>query len=285
MKNFLSIHQNKQIHAIALGKFDGMHLAHQEVLRHLGEYGALLCIEDSKTPLKQSLTPNKSIYTDYPIIYLPFDMIKDLDGLEFIKMIKQTFSHLTRLVVGYDFRFGKNRAYGTEDLRNIFDKEVIIVPEYRLNGIEVHSSNIKEYINNGDIPSANVLLGRYYSLSGNVISGQKLGSKQLYPTINLQVRHFVLPQNGVYASFSKIDKKIYPSVSFIGNRLSTDGAFSIETHILDTNLCVNTDNAEVFFVCKIRDNKTFADLKALKMQISADITTAKEILESTPTPH
>ena len=269
--------KNEHILGLALGKFDGMHLAHKALFAHLPPQSALLCIESKGA----SLTPYKEPYSPYPIISINFEDIIDWSGAHFMKVLNDKFPSLHTLVVGYDFAFGKDRAYSANNLAHFFNGKIVIMPEFCVNGIGVHSSLIKEYIRNGDMKSATHMLGRFYALRGNIISGQNLGSKALYATINIEVGEYILPQNGVYASFTQLENEILPSVSFIGNRLSTDDAFSVETHILEQNIHTLSDNkASIFFVQKIRDNQKFEHLYLLKEAITQDIAQAKEILRN-----
>lgn len=277
MKNFLSLPPNESIESIAIGKFDGMHLAHIELLKNLCKNGAIICISDFK---RHSLTPNnkKMLYTKYPMFAINLSKIKQQSGAEFVALLRQKLPNLQKIVVGYDFAFGKDRECVASDLAKMFP-QTIIIPECKISNIGVHSSLIREFITLGDMPMANMLLGRLYSISGSVISGQNIGSKMLYPTININAKGFVMSQNGVYASFTKIDSKIYKSVSFVGLRLSTDRHFSIESHILDLNLVLAHKHIEIYFAKKLRDNQKFDDLAMLKKQISNDINNAREILK------
>ena len=280
MKSFLSMPEDRRITHLALGKFDGMHLAHKELFKHLGESGAVLCIESSG----ELLTPNKELYCDKEMIFVEFSDIAEWNGAYFVKKLKEKFRALEKLVVGYDFCFGKNRAWSAVDLVDLFGGEVVIVPEFCIKDQGVHSSVIKQAIKQGDMQSVGAMLGRYYHIQGGVVSGQNLGAKQLYATINIETSGYVLPQNGVYASFTKLQNRIYKSVCFIGQRLSTDGAFSIETHIIDKDFVakdrVSAGSISVCFVKKIRDNRTFSDLGELKSRIAKDISQAHYILDS-----
>lgn len=279
MKNFLSISKNLDFSSVAIGKFDGVHIAHKKLFDSLDRNGCVLVIHksdlNSLTPLKirEKLIPK-------PSYKLPFKDIHSWDGGKFADFLKEKLPNLKKIVVGYDFRFGKNKSYGADDLKNLFDIEVVIVPEVKIDNIPLHSSIIRELIGFGDINLANKLLGRYYHLDGVVISGQNIGSSDLYPTINIKTRFFVLPGNGVYASLTHIGSGIFPSVSFVGNRLSTDRNFSIETHILDKNIQMNEKNIQIDFIQKIRDNRHFEHLTELKKQISMDIEKAREIVLS-----
>jgi riboflavin kinase/FMN adenylyltransferase len=267
-----------EVTTIAIGGFDGIHRGHQQLIKHLGPKGALLVIDKDAA----NLTPGskRSDYSKYPCMFYHFSKLKNLTGPEFIKLLYKLFPKLETIVVGYDFRFGANRAHGAKDLRQLFPGKVIIVEEYCFDGISVHSSTIRNFIKEGNIAQANRLLGREYAIIGDIIQGQGLGKKSLYPTLNLDVKNFLLPKEGVYATRTFILDKVYESVSFIGVRESTDGGFAVETHILDVGLEKTPTHVELFFVEFLRENKKFDDLQLLKKEITKDIQKAKEVLRT-----
>ena len=275
MKRPSTILVKDNIDTIAIGSFDGIHLGHMQLINRLGENGALFVIDKDHANLTPGL--KRVQYSKYPCMFYHFLKVKDLSGLEFIELLKKEFVNLKKIVVGYDFQFGKSRSCNAQDLKKLYDGEVEIVDEFFHNGVSVHSSYIRELLVNKNINLANQLFGREYSIIGKVISGQGLGKEELYPTINIEVKDYLLPSDGVYASRTKIEDSIYDSVSFIGTRSSTDLAFSIETHILDKDVEVG-DEVEIFFVHYLRENRKFENLKDLKVQITKDIDSAKSAL-------
>ena len=278
MLNTLSSRNSNEITSLAIGKFDGMHLAHFKLLEHLDSQGAILSIH---TQAPRMLTPHKESHTNIPIFYVDLARIKNLSGKAFVEFLTRHFRTLKRIVVGYDFKFGKDRKFSASDLYTLCaDKEIIIVPEYKIHDLGVHSSIIKECITTGNIPIANLLLGRIYTIYAHTTTGQNIGSRELYPTINLVCNDYILPQDGVYASMCKFDEIWYESVSFVGNRLSTDREFSIETHILGRSIPTLPPHLTLGFVQKIRENRHFDTLQSLKDQITKDIDTATHILRT-----
>lgn len=264
------------IDTIAIGSFDGIHLGHMQLIYRLGDNGALFVIDKDNANLTPGL--KRSEYSKYPCMYYHFLKVKNLSGKEFIELLKKEFINLKKIVVGYDFAFGKKRSCDAEDLKILFDGEVEIVEEFLYDGVSVHSSVIRELLKSKEVDLANKYFGREYSILGKVVKGQGLGKQELYPTINIKVKDYLFPSDGVYASRTKIGSKIYDSVSFIGARVSTDGNFSIETHVLDKEVDV-LDEVEIFFVHFLRENKKFDTLKDLKLQISQDIQNAKCMLK------
>jgi len=171
-----------KIFKIAIGGFDGMHLAHQALFDELDENGAIVVIETGYANL--SPKTYREQYTKYPIFYYPLEDIKHLDAIQFISLLKKEYPNLQTIIVGYDFHFGTNRRYSISDLQKLFDGDVIVVNEIKLNNLSVHSKIIRTFLTNGDIEEANNFLNKTYQITATPISGQGLGKKQFIPTIN-----------------------------------------------------------------------------------------------------
>ena len=268
----------KNSDTIAIGGFDGVHVGHQHLFAHLGKNGCIVVIDSGFA----NLTPKKERenFTHYPLYYFTLDTIRHLDAKGFISLLKEEFPRLEKIVVGYDFHFGKERAYSHEDLKNRFEGEVIVVDEVKVNGESVHSRTIRNKLSHGEIKTANALLGHNYTINGDVVKGQGIGAKELVATINLHVSNFMLPREGVYTTLTRIDDEehYHPSISFIGHRATTDGKFAVETHILDGEIeC--TKRASISFVDFIRKNQKFDSLDELRQQIKKDINISKSELK------
>lgn len=278
MRKFSSLLENNEVQSIAIGKFESMHLAHKAILKFLGENDIIVLIKMLPN-LNGTILPYKKreLFAKNKMYFIDFMKIKNMDGNDFLKYLQIKLPNLKNIIVGADFKFGKNRKYKAEDIPKISNINVIIIPEMKIDGIPVHSSYIRKFILNGKVYLANKLLGRYYSIEGNVVNGQGIGNKRLFPTLNIESSDYILPQDGVYASYTRIGKDIFKSISFLGNRLSTNMSFAIETHIIDRNIKA-PKKLNIFFVQKIRDNEKFDNLEKLKYQISLDIARVKEIL-------
>lgn len=268
----------KNITAVAIGGFDGMHVGHQQLFAALGDKGCIVVIETGYA----NLTPKKDRenFTHHPIVYLELDDIRHLDGESFIGFLKQKFPKLQKIVVGYDFHFGKNRKYNFDDLKSLFDGEVLVVDEVTQNGDSVHSHKIRTKLQIGDIKGANSFLAHNYTIKGKHISGQGIGKKELVATINIETNGYLVPKEGVYATLTRIDDEehYHPSVSFVGHRVTTDGSFAIESHILDGEVLCNK-KAYISFVSFIRNNEKFGSLEELRAAIKKDIAIASRELK------
>lgn len=317
---FLSQTPNKdEIYSLAIGRFDGLHLGHGAIFAHLGERSAVLIIENHHA----NLTPNRAKFAKIPLFFYEFKEIRALCVEDFIAKLRADFANLKQIVVGADFRFGRDRSGGVDELRASFGGEVCVVDEYKISGVAVHSAKIREFLSAGEIEKANKFLGRNYEICGQIVRGAGLGKRELFATINADTNGYFLPKNGVYATFVRIlgasvftparknfDDKSgenldkfsqisgdnfgwFWGATFIGNRLSVDGKFAIETHVLadengrkiDADFWQNLGdivglNLEIRFVKFIRENIKFSDLSALKAQISRDFDEIRAVLQS-----
>ena len=242
---------------------------------------------------------------------------------DFIAKLRADFTNLKQIVVGADFRFGRDRSGGVDELRASFGGKVCVVDEYKISGVAVHSAKIREFLSAGEIEKASKFLGRNYEICGQIVRGAGLGKRELFATINADINGYFLPKNGVYATFVRIlgisvftparknfDDKSgenldkfsqisgdnfgwFWGATFIGNRLSIDEKFAIETHVLadESGRKINADfwqnlgdivglNLEIRFVKFIRENIKFSDLSALKAQISRDFDEIRAVLQS-----
>ncbi len=262
------------IKSIAIGSFDGIHVAHQALIARAEE---VVVIERNGG----YLTPGykRTWYVDKPVCFYHFDKIKDLSPQAFVEKLEADFPALEKIVVGYDFSFGKGREGSVGVLKALFPKEVEVVSEVMVDGVSVHSRTIRNYLKEGDVMMANRLLGRAYSIDGEVVAGQGLGKEKLVPTLNLKVRDYQLPQEGVYATRTQVGDRWYDSVTFLGHRVTTDGSFAVESYAIDKDIGKVAGHIFISFLSFVRPNRKFDSLEALKAQIMKDIEMAKGILD------
>jgi riboflavin kinase / FMN adenylyltransferase len=229
---------------------------------------------------KSDLTPGncREKLTHHKIFYIPLLDVKHYTPERFMKMILEMFPKLKTIVVGYDFCFGKGRSACGADIQKWFLGSVKIVEEVKLGDISIHSRIVRGYLRVGDIKKVNELLGRNYQVIGDVIKGQGLGMRKLFPTLNLNIKEHLIPAEGVYATKSTIEGHSYDSVSFIGHRVSTDGRFAVETHILNEDID-EANRVSIDFIAKIRDNRMFPNIDELKKAIKQDIHESRKILK------
>lgn len=280
--SFFTYTAKQKIEILAVGCFDGLHLGHVELLKHLKDENSALLVVDKFQ--KNRLTPKEKMkkICKFDLIFVDFKKIKNLSARDFLALLQAEFINLKTLVVGEDFRFGKNRSAGANDIEVLSPLKAVVVNELKFQGEGVHAKLIKECLSQGDILKANALLGRAYEVQGELIKGQGIGKKELVATLNLDTKNYFLPKNGVWASLCKIQGQIFKSVSFIGLR-STDGQFSIESHILDESFeqlkLKENEQITLIFKAFLRENQKFDDLNLLKAQINKDCQNALILLK------
>nr|WP_228043725.1 bifunctional riboflavin kinase/FAD synthetase [Dolichospermum sp. LEGE 00246] len=305
--------------AVALGKFDGVHLGHQRVIQPVlqsawGEensvrpYSTVVTFDphpqefftglprDLLTPLDEKVAQLRSLGVEQ-LVLLPFDReLSALSPEEFVDKILVQQLQCQQISVGQDFCFGKKRMGTAQDLQALAAKYNIpatIVPIKTDTNISpatddarISTSLIRESLEVGDIPKANRLLGRPYTLIGEVVTGQKLGRTIGFPTANIQLpKDKFLPRHGVYAIEAIIHNETpdkSPTQQFgvmnIGNRPTVNGIdIRVEVHLLDWSGDLYGKNLLVQLVKFLRPEQKFPSLEALKNQIQLDCTAAKEI--------
>ena len=283
MSSFFTYTKKQSIETLAVGCFDGFHLGHKQLLKHLKrENSALLVIDKFQN---DRLVPKEKMkeLCEFDLIFVDFKEIKNLSAKAFLAHLQAEFTRLKTLVVGDDFRFGKQRGAGAKDIEKLSSLRAIIIADFEFKGISVHSKFIKECLLRGECELASELLGRDYAVCGLLESGQGIGAKELVATLNLNTKNYFLPKSGVWASLCEIGEQIFKSVSFIGLR-STDGKFSVESHILDEKFDLKLkENEKITLIFKkfLRENRHFDDLNLLKKQIQKDCQNAQKCLKDT----
>jgi riboflavin kinase/FMN adenylyltransferase len=226
------------------------------------------------------------------LILLPFDReLAALSPQQFVEEILVRRLQAIRISVGKDFRFGNKRAGTAEDLREIaanFGVEVAIASLQTCQSSDgeprISSSLIRQALAEGDIPQANRMLGRAYSLIGEVVTGQQLGRMIGFPTANLQLPPIkLLPRYGVYCvrvMLGEDGETIVKGVMNIGCRPTVEGnAPTVEVHLLDWSGDLYGQTITVSLEKFLRPEQKFSSLDALKEQITADCDRARKILE------
>lgn len=277
--------------AITVGMFDGLHLGHQKLIARLKESAGKL-----KTMIFTFRVRDEanSIYTnaekelllsktgvDYAYLQECTEEFFSTGRDSFIEQLVNRY-HLKKLAAGEDFRFGKgaagNAEYLLESARE-FGISVDIVPPVMFGEEKVSSTRIRALISLGGVREAAKMLGKHYFICGRVEAGKKIGSSIDFPTVNISTPK-LKPSNGVYATMTEVDGKIYGSVTNVGVRptVSSSQIVNIETNIFDFNYKIYNKDITVYFVDKIREEKKFGGLEELKNQIACDKIKAVELL-------
>ena len=292
---------------VTFGVFDGIHLGHQAVINTLlkraahdnlmsvlvGFYPhplAFLAPERCPsilTPLSKRVEILQQFGID-EIVMLSFDaQIASMSPESFVECVLLEKCRARHVVVGYACQFGKDRAGNAERLVELsqgYPFDVSIVPPTEVEGAPVHSTRIREALAQGDLERSSQLLGRSYSLVGNVVHGDGRGREIGFPTANIETQNQVYPPNGVYAIRARLEERWLDGVLNIGMRPTFKGVnIQVEGHFFNFDEVIYGKLIEIFFVEKIRNERKFPNPEFLIQQIQRDIAAATEILAS-PTP-
>lgn len=290
---------------VTIGNFDGVHLGHQRIIQIALEKARARkghCIAYTFRPHPQvALRPSISL----PLLLTYDEKLEILKSLGVDFIVEEPFSRefstiepeqfftdilLRRLsveaiVVGYDFAFGRERHGHLEALENLCRQagvELTIVPPQRVEGEVVSSSKIRQCLFAGQVENANRFLGRDFFYRGVVIKGEGRGRKLGFPTANLRLENKLAIPNGVYATWTIHDGIQYPSVTNVGVRPTfqkddKELPALVETHLINTTLDLYGSTLEVKFRKRLREERKFSGIDALKTQIAKDIEEASKV--------
>lgn len=291
--------------AATIGFFDGVHLGHRFLIDQLkkvaDERGLPSAVITFRThpravlhadyqpkllnTWEEKLAQLATTGVDYCLV-LDFTLeLSRFSAAEFITKILAEAFRVKALLIGYDHRFGHDRAEGF-DQYVVYGKalgmDVIQALPYDNGQTKVSSSEVRRLLAEGEVNQASVLLSYPYSLKGKIVKGHQVGRTIGFPTANLSVEDSrkILPGNGVYAVWAVLSGKRYKGMLSIGNRPTLDDGNnqSIEVYLLDFSGDLYGKEIEVSFVSKIRDNRKFPSLLALKSQLEQDRQTVSECL-------
>jgi riboflavin kinase/FMN adenylyltransferase len=185
-----------------------------------------------------------------------------------------------KIVVGKDFKFGKNRSGDVDNIISYFGKDnVILLSDYIIDNEKVSSTKIRNFLDTGNIQKANNFLGREYELSGLVVKGKKLGSKIGFPTANLQLNNdLYLPKFGVYEISCKVNGNLFKGILNIGitPTVLNSKKVKIEAHLFNFNENIYDKNIVIQLKKFIREEIKFNSIDDLIKQINIDISSVKK---------
>lgn len=284
---------------VCIGNFDGVHKGHQALLAAAQEVSPHVVILTFEPHPRQVFQPDaKPFRITTPqqkndllrafgareIITMPFSQaFASMSAEEFIETIIRKQAKADHVVVGGDFHFGKDRGGNAETLRHHADKGAfgLTVLDLVGQGDKYSSTNIRGALNIGDMQMANAMLGWAYSLTAEVIEGDKRGRKMGFPTANQTPGDRLLPSYGVYASWVHLDGRRLMGATNIGIRpMFQSETPVVETHILDFDGDLYGRDLTVEPVRKLRDEAKYDSLDALVAQIAADCAKVRELLGS-----
>jgi len=232
---------------------------------------------------KVKLLKNEGVYA---VIPLSFNReLANLSASQFVGLLKK-YLRMCGLIIGPDFTLGQNREGDAATLQTLgqdMNFSVTAMPPKMVNSEVVSSTAIRDSLANGDMKRVVKLIGRPFSLQGQVPSGAGQSSKSaFFPTANLGIDpKQAIPADGVYATWAHIDDKAYQAVTNIGWRPTFGGdSRTVETHILNYQENLYGRELKIEVVERLRDEKRFDTVEELKEQINEDIKQGKAILDS-----
>ena len=256
--------------AVALGDFDGMHLAHKTVVTG-AENATIYCVNNRFTLLQKSIFEKR--YNN--VYYADFNKIKNMSADEFIDDILIGEFGAGILLCGYNFRFGKNAMWSALDLREYLESKGIwvrILEHLDYEGEPISSSRIRSALLEGEIEKANSMLGYNFTFENEVIHGDRRGSTIGFPTANQNFPEgLTVPKYGVYESRAEVDGRLYKSFTNIGIRPSWKVETPLaETHIFDFDGELYGKTVRIELVKYLREEKLFKNVDELKEQLNYD---------------
>lgn len=288
---------------LTIGAFDGIHLGHQEMIRVLREraaqYGlpsALMSFEPTPreffargtpparlTRFREKFAALERCGVDRFVCLRFDDRMRRLGREEFVNEVLVKALGVRHIVVGHDFRFGRDNQGDIASLRALgaaANFEVTEVPPFEIDGERVSSSAIREALAVGDMARAAKLLGRPYRMTGKVIHGEKLGRKLGFPTANLRLHRRATPLAGVFAiRVTGCGLNNAPGVASLGTRPAVNGKeLLLEAHVFDFDGDLYRRLVHVDFIAYLREERWFPDMDALIEQMHRDAAQARQIL-------
>ena len=280
--------------AVAIGKFDGIHIGHQALLEKIQEQKrqkmtvVVFTFEPSpeelfkgyKLPSIDTIDEKRNNFAAMGVDYLiEYPLTKETAAIspeDFMKEILKKNLRAGYIVSGTDLSFG-DKGRGNSEMLSAFCKENDIeyemIDKICLDGLEVSSTAVREAIAKGDMELANRMLGREYSITGTVVYGKQLGRTMQIPTMNiLPGTDKLLPPNGVYVTKSEIEGKVYFGMTNVGCKptVSSENQIGVETHLFDFELDMYGKEIKTGFICYMRPEQKFEDKEALMRQLFAD---------------
>ena len=292
---------------LTIGTFDGVHLGHQKIVKHLndeaqkigGESVLFTFFPHPRMVLYPDSHGVKLIQTQAEklaklermglqnIIIFPFTLeFSRLTALEFVRDFLVNKLHVKQMVIGYDHQFGKNREGTIDYLRDIsetYDFGVTEISAREIDEVNVSSTKIRNALKSGEVETANAYLGEEFELNGTVVRGKGRGRGFGFPTANIQLENDLklIPGNGVYIVNVKLsDARTFLGMLNIGTNptVSDENKQSLEVHLLDFNEDLYGQKIEVRFLKRLREEVKFESVEQLIDQIKEDETVTRNFM-------
>ena len=299
---------------LTVGIFDGVHLGHRYILTKLKERARQLNGQSvvltlwphprmvlnqggNRVKLLNTLEEKKNLLEQAGLdhlIIMPFTTeLSQLSSCDFIRDVLVDKCGISHLLIGYNHRFGRDREGDFEKLKDCARQYTFGIEQmeaFQTASGKVSSTGIREFLLKGEIQQANSMLGWDFGFSGNVVGGSKLGSSIGFPTANIIMDedYKLMPADGVYAVKAELKGELYSGMMNMGSRPTVNndpGLKTIEVHLFDFDRNIYSEKIRISYVARIRDEKKFGGIEALKRQLVEDRKMALRILEGTNINH
>lgn len=283
---------------VTIGSFDGVHKGHVQVIESMKRVAhylqgdtVIISFEPHPREVLYPMEKRLGILTTLEekekiletlgvdhLVILPFTRtLAELEYVDFVRNILVDKIGIKGLVIGYDHRFGKNREGTFDKLKNLSAKYHFYLEQeevYEENQVNISSTKIRNALEVGDIVRVNEFLGYTYTLSGKVVTGDKIGRTMDFPTANIQLNdeRKLLPASGVYAVTVLVNGQVYQGMLNIGIRptVSCSGIVRIEVNIFDFHEDIYGQDIRISLIGRIRGERKFNDTNELKQQLIHD---------------
>jgi len=289
---------------LALGNFDGLHRGHTKIIERVRRVAA----ERGGTSLVLTFDPHppRIVRPDKAPLLL-MTLAQKIEALEkagiqgtavvrftaelsrwepetFVKTVLVDWLRVAEVWVGADFLFGRDRSGNFSLLRTLgaqYGYRAEKIDSVRYKDFVVSSTRIRRLVAEGRVDEAGALLGHHFYIDGTIVKGAGRGTELGVPTANIETRNELVPPHGVYATTVTIDNVMYPSVTNVGLRPTFDDVHrtTIETHALGVDRDLYGQTVRLNFVQRLRDERRFPDVDALKAQIDADVRRARRLFD------
>ncbi|MEE3034716.1 MAG: bifunctional riboflavin kinase/FAD synthetase [Bacteroidota bacterium] len=290
---------------ITIGTFDGLHIGHQKIISdlvHISKKEKLVSVVLTFFPHPRMVLQDKNIKmidtieekqkflknlgVDFLIVHPFSNDFSRLSAIDFVRDILVNKLNISKIIVGYDHRFGRNREATISDLKNFgeaYNFSTNIVPAQEILKITVSSTKIRSAIIEGKIKTANKYLGRPFILTGKVIKGNSIGRTLGFPTANIKIDedYKIRPAKGVYLIQCFIQDKMFFGMMNFGKRPTLEGKENrLEVHFFSLEKDLYNLKLKIELLEKIRSEKKFDSLESLKEQLMLDQNRCKKIVSN-----
>lgn len=291
---------------VTIGTFDGVHFGHQKILEKLvseakaaGKKSVLLTFfphprmvlqKNAKIEMINTIEERSALLEktglDYLIIHPFSKAFSRTSALEFVRDTLVNTLNISKLIIGYDHHFGKNREGNIDQLTeysHLYDFTVEEILAQDIDDVSVSSTKIRRALAGGNLKTANNYLGYNFMLNGLVVNGKQLGGKIGYPTANIDVQeaYKLIPKTGVYVVQSTIEDKTIFGMMNIGSRPTVDGNHqTIEVHFFDFNQDLYGKYLTISLLYFLRDEHKFDAISSLVFQLKKDEETARNYIKN-----